>query len=90
MPDVSVDNDPITVVLEGLESFTPRAGVTVVCKIQTGTGGKVTIEKAAKEAISVADSAQTDTASEISVVLTDQTTVKETADQHAYISGFVV
>jgi len=90
MPDVSVDNTPVTVVLRDTERFTPANGRTIVANIQVPPDGSEKVKVGSKNAFSIADGGTSSAASEISVVLTGETTVRETTGSQVYISGFVV
>jgi len=90
MPDVTVNNTPVTVVLESSETFTPASGTTIVANVQVRSKGAATVENGTKEAVRIASGGLSTVESEISVVLTDQTSVNEEEGQEVYISGFEV
>jgi len=90
MPDASVDNQPVTVALGPDESFSPASGLTIVARIQAGDECRIDIQENGTKAADIADGVVPEIASEISVVLTDETTVTENQGESAYISGFVV
>jgi len=89
MPDVSVDNTPVTVGLDDGESFTPAPGTTIVGTIQASDGAEVNVEVNGTSVRRVATSQTQNVTSEISVVLTDDTKVVALSSD-ALITGFKV
>jgi len=89
MPDVSVDNTPITVALSENETFTPSAGNVVRVKITAGLDGEADIVEGGSSVVDVADGGSSNRQSSVTVVLTDSVTVKSSSFQ-IYISGFVL
>jgi len=90
MPDVSVDNTPVTVALDVSETFTPASGTVIVANIQAAEEGEADIELGGIDAFDIVSGQTSNAESEISVVLTDQTTVIGAGNGKVFISGFKV
>lgn len=89
MPDVTVGNQAVAVGLFDTESFTPASGTTIVATVQASDGASVEITANGKIISDVATTFTQNVASEISVVLSDDTKVKASGGE-ALITGFIV
>jgi len=89
MVDVTVDNTPVSVVLNRGESFSPSAGNTLRVEVTASKDGVCNIGNGSSTVFDAIAGDTSNADSSVSVVLTDDKTV--TADGGgAFISGFVL
>jgi len=88
MPDVTVNNETVTVALGSGEEFTPAAGLRIKATVIASSAGSVDFKAngtTVGEALETTDAAQP---SAIELVLTNEITVIESDNESALINGF--
>jgi hypothetical protein len=87
----TVDNTPVTVLLDDDETFTPATGNVIKAFIQVPDGERIDLQVGSGPDLPIIKS-KSDTGNGDPIILTDSTTVSSNSVSNSgvYISGFVV